>query len=249
MITEKRHEIILGLLKEKSIVTALELMNILNASESTIRRDLTYLEEKNLLRRVHGGAKSITSLSTEFTYKEKLEINMNEKTAIAKFAASLIKDGDCIFLDSGTTTFEIIQYLNQKDLTVVTNGLNHINLLASKNINCFILGGNIKSTTKAVVGIDAIRFLEKFRFDKAFIGSNGVDLYHGFTTPDSNEAAIKDVAINLSKKTYVVCDHSKINEISFIKFGELKDGEIITSSLAHNLEDFNSKTTIKVVEI
>lgn len=249
MITEKRHEIILSLLKEKTIVTALELMKTLNASESTIRRDLTYLEEQNLLKRVHGGARSIPSLSTEFTYKEKLEINMNEKTALAKFAANLVKDGDCIFLDAGTTTYEIIKYLNQKDLTVVTNGLNHINLLASSDINCFILGGNIKSTTKAVIGIDAIRFLEKFRFDKSFIGANGVDLHHGFTTPDSNEATIKEVAIKLSKKTYVLCDHSKINEISFVKFGELKDGEIITSSLSSNLEEFNYITPINVVEV
>lgn len=249
MITEKRHEIILDLLNKKGIVTAIELMTTLNASESTIRRDLTYLEEQNLLKRVHGGAKSITSLSTEFTYKEKLSRNKDEKTAIAKFAANLIQDGDCVFLDAGTTTYEIIKYLDEKEVTVVTNGLNHINLLASKNINCFILGGNIKLTTKAVVGIEAIRFLEKFRFDKCFMGANGVDVSHGFTTPDNSEAAIKEVAIKLSKKTYIVCDHSKLNEVSFIKFGDLKDGEIITSSLATDIENFKDITTIKVVDI
>lgn len=249
MITEKRHEVILNIINEKNIVTVLELMDILKTSESTIRRDLTYLEEENLLIRVHGGAKPLTHLSTEFTFKEKSTKNIDEKICLGKYAASLIQDGDCIFIDAGTTTYEVIDHLTQNDLTVVTNGLNHIDLLASRNINCYILGGNIKLTTKAVVGIDAIRFLEKFRFDKCFIGTNGVDIINGFTTPDGNEAAIKESAIKLSQKTYVLCDHSKFNEVAFIKFGDLKDGNIITSNLVSDLDKFIDQTNIKVVEI
>ncbi|TPF98405.1 DeoR/GlpR family DNA-binding transcription regulator, partial [Clostridium perfringens] len=174
MLSEKRHEIILNLLKLKGFVSLTELLEATESSESTIRRDLSYLESINLLKRVHGGAKSLANVSKELSYNEKSSKSIHEKRAIAKYAASLIEDGDCIFVDAGTTTYELIDYLEGKDILVVSNGLSHIDTLIQKNIKCYVIGGNIKISTKAITGCDALMCLSKFRFDKCFIGANGV---------------------------------------------------------------------------
>ncbi len=129
---KKRHEIILNLLKLKGFVSLTELLEATESSESTIRRDLSYLESINLLKRVHGGAKSLANVSKELSYNEKSSKSIHEKRAIAKYATSLIEDGDCIFVDAGTTTYELIDYLEGKDILVVSNGLSHIDTLIQK---------------------------------------------------------------------------------------------------------------------
>lgn len=248
MLSEKRHEIILNLLKLKGFVSLNELLEATESSESTIRRDLSHLESINLLKRVHGGAKSLDNVSKELSYNEKSSKNIHEKRAIAKYAASLIEDGDCIFIDAGTTTYELIDYLEGKDILVVSNGLSHIDTLIQKNIKCYIIGGTIKISTKAITGCDALMCLSKFRFDKCFLGTNGVHHSYGFTTPDTEEAVIKECAINNSRKAYVLADYSKFGEISTIKFSDINKCNIITNEKPED-NTYDKKTNIKVVDI
>lgn len=111
MLTAERHDYILNKLRETGIVRLQELVNELNCSESTIRRDLTYLETKGLLKRIHGGAKRLYTVEEELTIKQKSVKNVHEKQLIGKLAASLVTDQDVIFIDAGTTTLEMIQYL------------------------------------------------------------------------------------------------------------------------------------------
>lgn len=247
MLTEKRHTIILALLKEKEFVKISELIDKTNSSQSTIRRDLAYLESIDALKRVHGGAKLIDLKHRELTYKEKTFKNIQEKQQLGKYAASLISDGECIFIDAGTSTYTLIENLKDKNIFVVTNGLKHIDLLIDNNIKCYMLGGSVKSTTKAVIGGDALRCLSKFRFDKCFLGTNGIDTEAGFTTPDCEEAIIKQCAINNSKHAFVIADSSKFSEVSFVKFGDVNNCTIITSS-NNNLEKYKKLTEIKVVD-
>ncbi len=110
MLTEKRHEIILSLLNKKSFVSLKEVLDATNSSESTIRRDLKSLEIENKLKRVHGGAKSLSRNSIEASYNEKSSLNINEKKSIALLASNLIEDGDCIYLDGGTTTYSVNKF-------------------------------------------------------------------------------------------------------------------------------------------
>ncbi|MDH2336677.1 DeoR/GlpR family DNA-binding transcription regulator [Clostridium perfringens] len=248
MLSEKRHEIILNLLKLKGFVSLTELLEATESSESTIRRDLSYLESINLLKRVHGGAKSLANVSKELSYNEKSSKSIHEKRAIAKYAASLIEDGDCIFVDAGTTTYELIDYLEGKDILVVSNGLSHIDTLIQKNIKCYVIGGNIKISTKAITGCDALMCLSKFRFDKCFIGTNGVHHTYGLTTPDTEEAILKECAINNSRKAYVLADDSKFGEISTIKFSDINKCVIITNEKPEDTT-YDKKTDIKVVDI
>lgn len=248
MLSEKRHEIILNLLKLKGFVGLNELLEATESSESTIRRDLSYLESINLLKRVHGGAKSLDNVSKELSYNEKSSKSIHEKRAIAKYAASLIKDGDCIFIDAGTTTYELIDYLENKDIFVVSNGLSHIDTLIQKNIKCYIIGGNVKISTKAITGSDALMCLSKFRFDKCFIGANGVHPTYGLTTPDTEEAIIKECAIKNSRKSYLLVDDSKFGEISTIKFADIDKCIIVTNEKPED-NTYDKKTDIKVVDI
>ncbi|WP_297636889.1 DeoR/GlpR family DNA-binding transcription regulator [uncultured Clostridium sp.] len=246
MLTEERYELILSLLKINHLVKFEELSEKLKVSDSTIRRDLKHLEERDLLKRFHGGAKEINTNLTELSYKEKQSKNSYEKELLAKYAANLVSNGESIFLDAGTTTFEIIKHLKDKQVFVVTNGLNHINALVENDIYCYMIGGNVKKTTKAIVGSHALNCLNKFNFDKCFIGANGIDIDSGFTTPDCEEASIKECAISNSKESYILSDISKFDSVACVKFAKIKQCTII-SNKNKLLEKYKKITDVRMV--
>ncbi|MFD2043569.1 DeoR/GlpR family DNA-binding transcription regulator [Ornithinibacillus salinisoli] len=249
MITAERHRIILQLLEQNNIVRIHELVEELHSSESTIRRDLSELEKKNKLKRVHGGASLLHQKREEPSVLEKSTKNLSEKKLVAKYAASLIKDNDCIYLDAGTTTYQMIPYIKAKDITVVTNGPNHLKPLLERGIHTYLLGGFVKPRTEALIGQLAIESLRKFRFDKTFIGINGIHLNYGYTTPDPEEAALKEIAIKQGQQVYALADHTKFHEVTFTKIAELEDAVIITNETdQETLTDFREKTSIEVVE-
>lgn len=246
MITEERHQLILSELKQKGTVRVGDLVEKFNISESTIRRDLVQLETLNYLKRVHGGAVLVQNKFVEKSFNDKSHQFVAEKDQIAKFAAALVEDGDSIYLDSGTSTYEMIKYLKDKEIVVVTNGLSHVESLIENGISCFVLGGKVKRKTKAVVGYEAITALGRYRFDKCFMGSNGVHSLHGFTTPDPEEAMIKENAIKASNNVFVLADESKFGEVSFTRFAEIDEATIITNS-DEELMQYQDKTKVKVV--
>ena len=248
MLTQERHALILEKLEKESVVYLSDLINLLDASESTIRRDLNYLDKAGLLKKVHGGATSLNSKiinTTEFEVEVRQGINKEDKIAIAKYAASLIKNDDLIYIDSGTTTELMIDFIEAKGATFVTNGIGHAKKLIHKNLTTYILGGELKLTTEAIIGIEAINSLRKYNFTKGFFGANGIDIERGFTTPDIREAMVKEEALKKSKLSFVLADNSKFNEISSITFGEISNTTIITTKL----EDIRFKKFTKIVEV
>ncbi|CUQ10480.1 DeoR family transcriptional regulator [Clostridium baratii] len=233
MLSEERFEVILKLLEEKNTVTVNELVEKLNTSESTIRRDLNYLDKEKKLKKVHGGA---TSLNIIYDTKEdevlvRQSLNVDEKAKIAKYAASLIEENDFVYIDAGTTTEMMIDYITETKAIYITNGIVHAKKLLQRKCNVYIIGGEIKLSTEAIVGIEAIDSLKKYNFTKGFFGTNGVDIKSGFTTPDIKEALIKREALNRSKEGYILADESKFNHISSVTFGEINKGIIITTQL------------------
>ena len=248
MLTEERHQTILHLLEQQSVVKSQELSTLLNASESTIRRDLQELENAELLERVHGGAKRILNLGFEQNMVEKSIKNTQKKQLIGRYAANLIHDGDVIYLDAGSTTVEIIPYLIGKKITVVTNSVHHAAKLGDLNIATIILGGSLKLSTKAIIGSTSLEQLHHFRFSKVFLGMNGVHVDYGLTTPDPEEAALKNLAINQAEEIYVLVDQSKLNKITFTKVASLEHITILTDTCsAELLKKFEQITTIKEV--
>lgn len=248
MLTPERHRLILQLLKERNIVKINEIVELTNTSESTIRRDLTQLEEGKFLKRIHGGAARLQGKLQEQSMSEKSSKNIQEKRKIAQYAASLVDEGDCIYLDAGSTITEMIEFLPKKDIVVVTNGLMHLNLLLEKEIPTYLIGGFAKAKTNAIIGRGALLSLEQYRFDKCFIGVNGIHAQLGYTTPDPEEAMVKQKAISLAREVIVLADETKFSEISFSKIADLHEATIITNELDHETEQqYLSKTSIKVV--
>lgn len=223
-----------------------ELVELTNSSESTIRRDLTQLEQLKYLKRVHGGASRLQGKLKEPSMTEKSSKNLHSKQKIASYAGSLAEEGDSIYLDAGSTVFGVIPYL-PKNIVVVTNGLMHIDKLLEENIKTYVVGGYSKPKTKAIIGRGALESLKQYRFDKCFMGVNGIHPEFGFTTPDQEEAQIKQLAISLSREAYVLADDSKFSEIAFSKITDLHAATIITNSLDTNLEEkLNNEAKIKV---
>lgn len=232
MVTEARHQLIKELLEEENIVKLQDMVQLTGSSESTIRRDLSTLEAEGILVRVHGGAKRGHKLLTEPEMATKSILYMKEKKAIAAKAVSLINEGDIIFLDAGSTTYEMIPLLQGKNIVVVTNGVPHATLLADFRVKSIILGGEIKLQTKAIIGSTSIAQLDQYRFNKVFLGINAIHLTHGYTTPDLEEAAVKKKAITKSDQVFILADESKFGEVTFVKVGDIAECDVISFNLS-----------------
>lgn len=219
-------------LKEKKYASVEELMEKFQLSRSTLRRTLIAMEEKNLLKRVRGGAEiiedtnSVISLDFQSIFNTKKE----EKIKIAEKAAQLIEDNDVIFIDSGSTCFYMIDYIEAKDITVVTNGIMHIQKLMSKGINTYILGGYAKPEQNLIMGEDIVKKISVMNFDKAFLGTMGIDARSGFTTMMLEDGEVKKAVIKSSDLCYILADTSKFNVRKFYTYGDFSQATIITDS-------------------
>lgn len=212
--TVVRRKMILKQLAQEGQVFIEKLSQEFKVSGVTIRNDLAKLEEKGLLIRARGGAiKFEGKVSVDHEIAEKDKINLEEKQAIGKKAASLITDSDVIIVDSGTTTAELVKNLDHlKDITVITNALNIAMMLVDKpNINLVIPGGIMRKNSQSLVGPMAEKSLRNFRVDKAFLGVNGIDPENGFYTPNIEEAYLNEQMIKISNRSIVLADSSKFN--------------------------------------
>ena len=170
MLTEERFAIILDTVNRKKSVHLNELCDLLEISVSTARRDINILAENGKLIKVHGGAIAIDRndnyLSKEKSVAEKALLFPEEKTAIAKYAASLIDDDDFVFIDAGTTTERMIDFITSKNVSFVTNSFNHAKRLTQRGFQVFIPGGEIRPDTEAIVGEECVLMLENYNFTK-----------------------------------------------------------------------------------
>ncbi len=233
MLTERRQEEIVRLVYERESITVAELKDILNASESTIRRDITALDKEGRLTKVFGGAIALHTakiINKELSMVQKQELQTLEKQSIARYAASLIEPDDCVYLDAGTTTGWMIEYLKEFDATYVTNALSHAKRLADKGFHVILIGGEPKSSTDAVVGAEAVLNLQKYHFSKGFFGVNGIDRMSGFTTPDTKEAMVKQVAVKNTapEHRYFLTTVSKFDKVYAVTFAGFESGTILT---------------------
>ncbi|MGB4660503.1 MAG: DeoR/GlpR family DNA-binding transcription regulator [Mobilitalea sp.] len=231
MLAEERFSEILKIIEERKRVTAQELTDLLNTSESTIRRDLTLLNKRGMLKKIHGGAMAIdmTFYAKDDTVEARQMMNQSEKTAIAKYAASLIEADDFVYIDAGTTTELMIDFITVKNVTFVTNGMVHARKLVKSGNTAYMLGGELKSSTDAVVGDVATKQLSRYNFTKGFFGTNGARIDTGFSTPEVNEAMVKSMAFEHCSERYVLCDPSKFNQIAPITFADFNKAQVITT--------------------
>lgn len=234
MLTEERQQRILELVEKYKSVSTQNLMKELHISESTVRRDLNMLDEQGKLNKVRGGAMIKTRLynTKDDEVSLRKSLYQKEKRAIARYAASLIEAEDFVFLDAGTTTELMIEYLSEQQAVFVTNAVGHAKKLSEAGYTTYLLGGEFKATTEAVVGDEAVESLKKYNFTKGFFGANGVSPEYGFSTPDVKEAMVKKTAMASSDKRFVLCDASKFSSVSCVRFADFTNAVIITTEVA-----------------
>jgi DeoR family transcriptional regulator of aga operon len=234
MLIEERRQHILSLIQKQGRVLVDELSNDLDRSKITIRKDLDYLESKALLLRTHGGAlPARAGALTDPTIQEKEELHHEEKVRIAKAAAAMVSDGQCIILDSGTTTTEIARaILSLRGLTVITNALNIAADMARSDFEIILIGGTLRKNSLSVVGPLAEDVLKEMHADIVFLGVDGFDTKVGLTTPNVLGARVNRAMVEAAEKVVAVCDSSKFNRRSLSLI-------VGTSAIDHVITDSN----------
>jgi DeoR family transcriptional regulator, aga operon transcriptional repressor len=239
--TVSRRARILEELEAKGQVTVSELSRLFKISEVTIRNDLAHLEKQNMLIRARGGAIKIKfyRLGVDPSISDKQKEFLKEKQKIAKAAVKLIEDGDTIILDSGTTTTEIAKNLEQfKNLTIITNALNIAIILSEyEGFNVFMPGGILRKKALSLVGVLADENFSKFYCDKLFLGVDGFDTQHGLSTPNSDEAHLNQIMINMAKKVIVVTDSRKFLRRRFAFISPLSSINVVITDSGISEED------------
>ena len=249
MVNERWNKI-LDLLDKEGSLSLKDLMEYCDVSEATVRRDLTNLEAKNLLFRTHGGAiKRSAARGSEDSIEMKRADFLQEKREVAKYICdNILQSGQTIYLDAGTSTYEMIEHLRDRKLTVVTNSTYHLPKLINNKIHTIILGGTIKHSTQAVIGSVAIEQLKKYSFDMCFIGCNGIDENFGITTAEENESFMKATGLKNSKKKYILADKSKFGHRKFQKFAELDDVTIVSYEVPEGYRKYKNIIEVKSIK-
>ncbi len=228
MLAEERCDKIVSLVNERKSVTVQELMDYLGASESTVRRDLSSLDSRGEIVKVYGGAVAVTVKPHDDDVRQRRILFPEEKKLISKHAASLVQKDDFVYIDAGTTTEYIIDYLTERDAVYVTNAVSHAKKLTQNGFTVYLAGGRLKQSTEAVIGSTAANFITRYNFTIGFWGTNGIHRTMGFTTPDPEEADIKRVSMSRCKRRFIVADSSKFGAVSPVTFADFKDASVIT---------------------
>jgi len=231
---ERRQEIAL-VVRQNGRGDVTDLAEQFEVTPETIRRDLSDLERRNVLRRVHGGAITIERFRTEPGLAEKATWMAKEKAQIATAAMSFVPERGTVLLDAGTTTLALAQIFPDRDLTVFTNALPVGNELAARrNLQLYVIGGRVRGRTLANVDDWALRQLADLKVDVGFIGTNGLSVARGLSTPHPAEAAVKRAMCLAARQVVVLADHTKVGEEDAVRFASIEhvDALVTDSGLA-----------------
>ena len=233
---KERRALIMRQLEQKEEVLVTELSKETGISEVTIRKDLTILQNRNLLVRTRGGAmrKPVENQNEDITIAKKGMFNFREKERIGAEAAKLIKDGDFIMLDSGTTTLEVARHLDRfQHLKIITNAMNiATELMMYKRFEVILLGGNLRVNSHSTVGPLAMSVLRNFSAYKLFLGVDSFSLEDGVSTPSMEEALLNQIMIQQADKVIAVFDSSKFDKRSYVHIAEAREIDCIITDHA-----------------
>lgn len=216
MLREERKRKISEFIKENKKATVAELSKLFGVSESTIRRDLEALDEQGVIQRAHGGAVVVERAAPEPPIIQRIAENEEEKRRIGRAVAELVRDGETVFLGSGTTTLEVARSLVEKDnLTVITNALNIANFFAGKsNITVIVVGGLLRHSELSMIGHITEQVLKELHADKVIMGMRAISVQDGLTNDYLPETMTDRAIINFSSEVILVADHTKFGKVS-----------------------------------
>lgn len=231
---EDRQAKIVSLLRDDQFVDIRSLTERLQVSVATIRRDLGELEEAGLLRRTHGGAVSTNQIGQDSTHAARLVSRQAEKAAIGTAAAAMIKDGDAVILDAGTTSLEVAKRLNGlRGLTAISNGSDIVTeMIRNDGQTVFSIGGQYSDSNRSFRGPLAEMFIRQFNADKLILNASSIDLERGLICTASPEnAAIQKAMIEVSSRVIVVADHTKLTKSSLAVTTKIEDVAVIVTDV------------------
>lgn len=240
----------MDLLAQKDIVTIPEFISAFNISIETVRRDLTKLEKQGNIKKVYGGAKLRDMTLDEPALDNRLTDNLPQKEVICRKCSEFIQNGDCIFIDSGSTTLQIAkQLVSKKNLTVITNSLPVVNQLIGSDAEIILIGGRIRHRERSVVTSDYLFNFSELNIQKSFICAGGITLENGISDFNIQEAVTRKNIIERSSVVYVVADSSKFQRDVAINVVPLsKIAYIITDAdLNRNIVTCLKKTKINLI--
>ncbi|MCD2345728.1 DeoR/GlpR family DNA-binding transcription regulator [Clostridium guangxiense] len=211
------------------VVSLDTLCEVFNISKNTVRRDINDLVEKGSIKKVYGGV----TVNSDFknspnglvSFEERNIRNNEAKISIGKAAASFVQDNDIIFIDSGTTTLHMIEYLKDiKNVTILTNNINAIAAaIPFENLNIICLGGSLIRKTNSFEGIRNFEIFKDYNINKAFMAATGISLSSGATNSSPLEYKIKKNIVEKSKEVYLLADDSKFNISALMTYCKLSD--------------------------
>ncbi|GGP11097.1 DeoR/GlpR family DNA-binding transcription regulator [Oceanobacillus neutriphilus] len=239
MLPVERQKKMIDLLMIKKVMKMPELKEELEISIDTLRRDINTLAEQGKLKKIYGGVKLAEPKFGEASMEERMITHLDEKTAIAKKCKSFIEDGDCIYLDSGSTTYQIAKYIKDKrNLTVITNSVPVILELMNSAVELIVIGGKVRKNERSVVTYDYLFNFHQLNIQKAFICASGITMDKGISDYNVEEALARKKIVELSQEVYVAADSSKfgrnvtvnitgLDEIDYIVTDERADEETV----------------------
>ena len=233
---KERRALILRLLEQQEEVLVTDLSRQTGISEVTIRKDLTILQNRHLLLRTRGGAmrRPVENSNEDTAIERKQLFNFKEKERIGIEAAKLIKDGDYIMFDSGTTTLEVARHLDKfHELHIITNAMNiATELMNYKRFDVVFLGGNVRQNSLSTVGPLALSVLRNFSRYKLFLGVDSFSIENGISTPSLEEALLNQIMVQQADKVIAVFDSSKFNKRSYVHVADVNELDCIITDRA-----------------
>ncbi|WP_301098387.1 DeoR/GlpR family transcriptional regulator [Otariodibacter sp.] len=218
-----RHHKIIELVSQLGYVSTEQLVDELNVSSQTIRRDLNELAEKNLIRRHHGGAAS-PSNSENSDYSDRKQFFLSQKNCIGQTVASMIPNGSSLFIDIGTTPEAVaFSLLSHKDLRIVTNNLNAAHILLQKEDCQVTIAGGVLRSDGGIIGEATVNFINQFRLDYCILGISAVELDGSMMDYDYHEVQVKRALMRNARNIILVTDHSKFRRNAIVRVGNLKE--------------------------
>jgi DeoR/GlpR family transcriptional regulator of sugar metabolism len=229
LLKVERHSHIRILVEQRGRVTVPELSARFVVSDATIRRDLEELDSQGWVQRTHGGAVRLERVEREPPIFTRIDSQHLEKGRIGAAAASLVKDGETIFLGSGTTVLEAARCLSQDlRLTVITNSLLIVNVLVERaNIELVVIGGMLRRDEHSMVGHVAEQAIGEFRADRVFMGMHAIHPRHGFTSDYLPETMTDRAILGLASQIVILADHTKFGRLSPVLIGPVTAASLI----------------------
>ncbi|MFD1774262.1 DeoR/GlpR family DNA-binding transcription regulator [Paenibacillus rhizophilus] len=232
MLKPKRIKQIQDYIMEHNTVSLDELVNVFNVSKNTIRRDIQELVEGGEIKKVYGGVTAV-NITTLLSFNDRKTRNRSEKQRIAKAAARYVNDGDIIYIDSGTTTLEMIEYIKHINLTLITSNLDFIlGALPYSNLNVISTGGVLERKTKSFASIKNTDLLKAYNINKAFMASTGISISSGVTNSSPLESEIKQIVVERSREVFLLVDRCKFGKHALMTYCNLDEIDyLVTDSM------------------